>query len=248
MMIKVIKNINIHYEEEGDISNQALVLLHGWGQNIEMMQPLALPFKEDFHIINIDLPGHGRSSEPKEVLNIYEYADIIYELLMSLNIYNPIVIGHSFGGKLAIILTSKMDISKIVLCASPYKASKKNKSLKTKFFKAVKKIPGLSKLANEAKKHIGSSDYRNASPVMREILVKHVNEDVTNYAANIKCPTLLIWGTNDEAVSIKDAYELETLIADCGLVIYDGATHYAYLEHLNEVISVLRVFLIKEED
>ena len=92
------------------------------------------------------------------------------------------------------------------------------------------------------KKHLGSTDYKNASPLMREILVKHVNTDLTSDAAQIKCPTLLIWGTNDQAVPYADALELEKIIANCGLVTYGGCTHYAYLERLNQTISVLKSF------
>ena len=90
---------------------------------------------------------------------------------------------------------------------------------------------------------MGSTDYRNASPIMREILVNHVNYDITEFVKRIKASTLIVWGTNDEAVPLEDAYELESLIKDSGVVVYEGATHYAYLERLNQTINVLRVFL-----
>ena len=94
-----------------------------------------------------------------------------------------------------------------------------------------------------AKKHIGSTDYRNASPIMRQILVEHVNYDITEEVKKIKCPTLIVWGTNDEEVDISRAYELESLINDAGLVVYEGCTHYAYLENLNQTIKVINSFL-----
>ena len=79
--------------------------------------------------------------------------------------------------------------------------------------------------------------------MMRKILVKHVNTDLTEYVKNIKCPTVLIWGTNDEAVSYEDALELEKLIPNAGLVTYEGCTHYAYLERLNQTINVINSFI-----
>ena len=92
-------------------------------------------------------------------------------------------------------------------------------------------------------KHIGSTDYRNATPRMREILVLTVNLDITEDVKKIKCPTLIVWGTLDEAVPIERAYELEKLIPDAGVVVYENCTHYAYLERLNQTINVLNSFL-----
>ena len=104
-------------------------------------------------------------------------------------------------------------------------------------------MPVLNKFADIAKKHIGSVDYRNASPMMRDILVKHVNTDISDKIKNIKCPTIIIWGTNDEDVPYEDGQELERLIPDSGLITYEDCTHYAYLERLNQTISVLKSFL-----
>ena len=93
------------------------------------------------------------------------------------------------------------------------------------------------------KKYIGSRDYREASEFMRKILVEHVNLDITEEVKKIKCPTLIIWGTMDQEVPIERAYELEKLIDDAGVVIYEGCSHYAYLERLEQTISVLKSFI-----
>jgi len=89
---------------------------------------------------------------------------------------------------------------------------------------------------------VGSTDYKNASEVMRGVLVKTVNTDLSDYARKITSPTLLIWGSMDEAVPVKRAYELEKMIKDAGVIVYEGATHYAYLERINEVVLVLDNF------
>ena len=90
---------------------------------------------------------------------------------------------------------------------------------------------------------MGSTDYRNATPIMRDILVKHVNTDLTETAKKVECPTFIIWGTNDEAVPVEDAYELEKIIKDSGLSIYEGCTHYAYLERLNQTNAIIAAFI-----
>ena len=83
--------------------------------------------------------------------------------------------------------------------------------------------------------------------MMKKILVNHVNLDLTEELKNIKCPTLLIWGTNDNAVSYEDGKELEKLIPNAGLVTYEGCTHYAYLERLDQTIRVLNSFIGSDE-
>lgn len=238
----LIKNININFVDYGAKDNP-IVLLHGWGQNISMMKGLGNQLSSTNRIIIIDLPGYGKSDEPKEVWSVDDYVEFLKELLDKLNVDNPIIIGHSFGGKIGLLYATKYNVKKLVCLASPYKKNVKKMSLKTKLLKIAKKIPVLNKLENFAKRHIGSTDYKNASDMMRKILVETVNYDISDQLYKIKCPTLLIWGTMDQAVSINDAYELEKLIADCGLVTYEGCSHYAYLERFGQTVNVLKNFI-----
>lgn len=237
-----IMDIDLNYERYGNIGAQSIVFLHGWGQNIQMMKPLGDKFAKDYDIIIFDLPGFGKSSEPKEFLSCYDFVCLIHQALQELGVDKPIIVGHSFGGKLGLLYSSRYDVEKLVCLASPFCKEIKKQSLKSKVLKAMKKVPIVNGLEEFAKKHMGSRDYRNASGVMRDILVGHVNLDITDEVKKIKCPTLLIWGTNDEEVSIDRAYELEKLIPDAGLVEYEGCSHYAYLERLGQTINVLRSF------
>lgn len=242
-MQKVYKDVSINYVFYDNDSETNLIFLHGWGQNIEMMMPIAKPFIKNSNVLIIDLPGFGLSDEPKEVWDIYEYADMVNSFVLELKLKSPIIIGHSFGGKVAICYALKYKTRKLVLLASPYTVKVKKDTLKTKAFKTMKKVPVLRKLENIAKKYVGSTDYRNASEMMRKILVKHVNLDLKDEVSKINCPTLLIWGTLDTAVDYNDAIVLEKLIPNCGLVTYEGCTHYAYLERLNQTINVLKSFV-----
>lgn len=236
------KNLNINYVRYGSKKNDTVVLLHGWGQNIQMMKPIGDNLK-DKDVIIIDLPGHGKSDEPKEVWTLDDFVEMIHDLLLKEKVENPILIGHSFGGKISLIYASKYNVKKLVLFGSPFKVKKNPNSLKVKILKKIKSLPGMEKIAEKAKKHMGSVDYRNASPIMREILVKHVNTDITDLVKKIKCPTIIIWGTNDKAVDIADAYELESLIKDSAVIAYEGCTHYAYLERLVQTNNIINKFL-----
>ena len=237
-----IRNIDINYVQYGE-GKKDVVLLHGWGQNIQMMNPIGEKLQKSNKITIVDLPGFGESDEPKEELDIYDYADILKELLDKLKIKKPILIGHSFGGRIAIIYGSKYDVERIVLLGAPCVRSKKEPSMKVKVLKSLKKVPGLSKLENFAKNHIGSPDYKNASVMMKKILVNTVNEDLSECAKNITVPTLLIWGTEDVDAPLEDAKKLEELLVDGGLVTYEGGTHYTYLEFLIPVCNVIKEFI-----
>lgn len=237
-----INNVDLNYQRYGNPDGESIVLLHGWGQNIEMMKPIGDRLKKNFDIIIFDLPGFGNSGIPTKVLSCYDYVDIIHDALLELKVKNPLMVGHSFGGKLALIYASKYKVQKLVCLASPFCKEIQKVTFKVKLLKFMKKVPGIRKLENFVKSHMGSTDYRNASGVMRNILVAHVNLDVTEDVKKISCPTLLIWGTNDQAVSLERAYQLEKLIKDSAVIEYEGCTHYAYLERIVQTVNILRNF------
>ena len=170
-MYKNIKGCKINYVQYGVESAQEVVLLHGWGQNIEMMNPIGKGLKSKYHITIMDLPGFGQSSEPPKAFTNYDYYECVDQLLTELNVKDPIMVGHSFGGRIAILYTSIKQTKKLVLLSTPFIKRVTEESLKLKTLKKLKKVPGLNKLADVAKKHMGSTDYRNASEVMRGVLV-----------------------------------------------------------------------------
>lgn len=247
-MIKNIKGIDINYVDYGDSKGTEIVLLHGWGQNIDMMRPIGDQLQKNNRIIIIDLPGFGNTEEPKEIWTMYDYADMVNLLLKELKVKNPVLVGHSFGGKISLIYASKYKINKLVLLGSPYKKEIKKVSLKLRILKFLKKVPIIKNLEGFAKRHIGSRDYKQASDFMRKILVEHVNLDITDDVRKITCPTIIIWGTLDSEVSIHTAYELESLIKDSAVIEYDGCTHYAYLERLGQTVNIIKMFVMEGEN
>ncbi len=235
-----VKDININYIQYGE--GKDIVLLHGWGQNIEMMQPLGDPLSNKYKITIIDFPGFGESEEPKTAWTIDDYSEMLGEIIKKLNIKKPILMGHSFGGRVAIRYSANNKIEKLVLFGSPCIRKQQPLSLKTKVLKKLKTLPGLDGIGEKMKKYIGSRDYKAASPMMRQILVNTVNEDLSEYAKKIEEPTLLIWGDNDTEEPVEEARELEKIMIDAGLVVLPGS-HYAYLENLHQVINIINTFL-----
>ena len=238
MKIK-IQGLNVNYIQYGE--GKDIVLLHGWGQNIEMMKPIGDNFSNKFRITILDFPGFGESDEPLSAWNIGDYSNLLEEFIKELKIKKPIVIGHSFGGRVAIKYSSRNPIEKLVLFGSPCIRIQEDLSLSVKILKKLKTLPGMNNLGEYMKKYIGSRDYKAASPIMRQTLVEVVNEDLSKYAREIEEPTLLIWGEHDTEAPVSDAKELEKIMIDAALITLPG-THYAYLENLNQVVNILNNF------
>ena len=238
-MFKKIKNIKVNYKQYGE--GPDVILLHGWGQNIAMMEPIGNYLKESHRITILDLPGFGLSEEPDYAYGVIDYVEFLHAFVQEMKIKKPILIGHSFGGRISIVYASKYDVEKVVLFGSPC-VRHSYKSAKQSILKTLKKVKILKPLAELMKKYTGSADYKKASPKMREVLVKTVNEDLSEYAKKIKVSCLLIWGENDTAVPLSEAKELDALLSDSALIVLPG-THYCYLENLPQVISILNNFI-----
>lgn len=239
MQIKV-QGLNVNYIQYG--KGKDILLLHGWGQNIEMMKPLGDNFCDRFRITILDFPGFGLSEEPHDTWTIEKYSLMLEDFTKQLGIKKPIVMGHSFGGRVAIRFSARNPIEKLILFGSPCIRIQEELPLKVRMLKKLKTLPGMNKIGEFMKQYIGSRDYKAASPVMRQTLVEVVNEDLSKYAREIEEPTLLIWGEQDTEAPVSEAKELEKIMMDAALIILPG-THYAYLENLPRVVSILNNFI-----
>ncbi len=242
-MLKKIGKVTVNYEFHNLKSDTTIILLHGWGQNIEMMKPLGEKYQKYFNVLYLDLPGFGQSSEPDDAWDTLQYVSFLKNFIEELKLDKIILIGHSFGGRIALLYASLYQVEKLICLASPYCKELTKESWKVKVYKKLKNVPVLNIIANYIRKTNGSSDYNNATLIMRGVLVKAINTNLTEDVKKIKAPTLLIWGENDTAVPVKRAYELGNLIKDAGVIVYSGASHYAYLERLGEIINVIDSFL-----
>ena len=101
----------------------------------------------------------------------------------------------------------------------------------------------MEKLKEKALNKFGSDDYKSSPEVLRKTMNIILNEDQKGIMPNIKAPTLMIWGDKDTAVPINRAYELNKLIKNSKLIVYENCTHYAYLEKLDEVCNEINNFI-----
>lgn len=246
-----LTDVRLNYTVSGE--GQNIILLHGWGANIGAFKPVHDNYSQHFKVYSIDFPGFGESTEPPAPWGVEDYTDLLHEFITKLDIKNPILVGHSFGGRVSIYYATKYgNIKKIILVDSAGIKPKRSLSyyVKVYSYKTVKnifKLPGLNRYSDEIlaafKKRTGSTDYRNVSGVMQQTLVKVVNEDLQHLMPKINVPTLLVWGENDDATPVSDGEQMEKLIPNAGLVVLKNAGHYAYLDQLHQFLVITNKFL-----
>ena len=247
-----VDGIDVNYIDCGQ--GEPVVLLHGWGSSSAAFNYIIKSFDDRFRMIALDLPGFGDSSMIPDAWSVGDYADFVANFLKSLHIENPILVGHSFGGRVIFkgIGEGKLTASKIILLDSA--GIKPKKSVKGRVrlacFKTVKGILSFplwkkqaSGLLTKARAHFGSADYNNAPPVLRQTLVKAVSEDLRCYMPLITAPTLLIWGENDTATPLNDAKIMNSLIPDSGLCVIKGGGHFSFIDSPYEVNAIISSFL-----
>lgn len=253
-MTKNILGLNINYIDKGE--GEAVVLLHGWGANISLFNSMIELLAKQYRVIAVDFPGFGGSEEPKEIWNVSDYRDFVIEFLKELNVKEATFLGHSFGGRVIIKMFEKdtipFKIKKLILTGSagvmPKKSTKQK--IKQKIYKITKKIYSsklITKLFPDALENLrrknGSADYNAASPTMRQILVKVVNEDLTHLFEKVTPPTLLVWGKNDTATPLTDGQLMQRLMPDSALVVLDNSGHYAFLDEMFAFNKILASYM-----
>lgn len=250
-----IRGLKLHYEECGRPDAVPIVMMHGWGCDHTTLASIRKIAEQGLHVYNIDLPGHGASDEPDTVWGVADYADAIEEFMAENKITDPILLGHSFGGRVAIVLSSRLRIRKNVFVdAAGIKPRRKpSYYLRVYSYKALRRILPLvagkkkaGEIIDRYRKKAGSSDYNNSTPMMRAIMSRCVNEDLKHLLPSVKASTLLIWGENDTATPLSDGETMERLIPDAGLVKFPGCGHYSFLDNPLGFKAVFKEFLKSE--
>lgn len=257
-MEMIYKGLRVEYLEEG--SGPLVVLLHGWGSNKELYNNLIKTLAVKYRVAAPDFPGAGKSQEPTEAWSVDDYCDFVEafvcERLGAAKNPQVILAGHSHGGRVLIKLLGgrelPFEVTKLILIDSaglvPVKTPEQIRKMKR--YKRAKKIlnfplvkllfpKALEKLQSKS----GSADYRMATPIMRQTMVKVVNEDVREYLPKIKAETLLVWGDKDTATPISDAKYMESQIPGSGLAVMPGAGHFSFLDNQYQFLAVMRSFM-----
>jgi pimeloyl-ACP methyl ester carboxylesterase len=248
----------------GPPGGRPLLMLHGWGSSAELMRPAAAGLDGQFRIHNVDLPGHGRTPPPPEAWGVPEFAELVEAYLAAQDLSRIPVIGHSNGGRIALFMASeeryRHRFSKLVLIAPSGVRPRRPLSyyIKTGWIATIKApfavVPpplrqrGLAWLRTTIYWRLAASrDYQEASGVMRETFVKTVRFFADDRLSSIRQPTLIFWGDQDPSISQYQIEALERDIPDAGVVVLEGAGHYAHLDDPVTYQQAVRHFLTEDE-
>jgi pimeloyl-ACP methyl ester carboxylesterase len=218
-----------------------LVLLHGWGRSLGALRPLGELLANSCAVVLLDLPGFGLSPLPAEASNqgggwgTYEYSERVKRFLDQSGITSCILIGHSFGGRISVQLASRYPgLAQGLVLIGSHGLKRNRAPIDVLRLKAIRLLGILSKkidgatgtrlFAHYFAPRFGSADYKAAGE-LKKTLVKTVNEDLSDEAAGIKAPTLLLWGENDTQTPLDLAHSFRSLIADSELHTFPHKGH-----------------------
>jgi pimeloyl-ACP methyl ester carboxylesterase len=227
-----------------------VIVLHGWGGRIESMAPVISCLAQSTRVVALDLPGFGESPAPRGMWGTPDYAEFVRDVLKSIGVKSAPFVGHSFGAKTSLYLaaTHRDFVTKLVAQGAsglrqPPSLQARAKRVASRGARYAGSLgpPGRA-LRQAVYDRIASQDYKDAGE-MRPILVKVVNEDIGHLLPNIAAPTLLLWGTADEAAPLMHGKRMEALIPDAALIEFEGAGHFAYLEEPDRFCTIVRHFL-----
>lgn len=214
------------------------MFLHGWGGSIVSFRALADRLASEFTVTLIDLYGFGDTPHPDHPLTLSDYAAGVEALLAEKGIEEAILIGHSFGGRVAMRLAaSSSRVHALVLIDSAGVPPRHTIRYYSKViaYKIARKL-------GRTPKNAGSADYRALSGAMRLTFVNVVNDDNLSDARRISLPTLLLWGEKDRDTPLYMCRKLHSLLRNSETVVIEEAGHFSYLECPEYAYRVVRAF------
>ena len=236
----IIDNLSVCYYQSGNFDpKKTTVFLHGWNSEARHLKSI---FENLESFVAFDLPGFGKSDCPDVPWGVAEYADFLQNFLEKLEINNPIMVGHSFGGNILIkYLSSGEKVRKMIIIsgAGIRKTGLKIVAYKiiAKIFGPLLKLPGISIFRNTIRtkiyKAIDSEDYMESGE-MEEIYKKIIREDLSEGMKRIKTKTTLIWGSDDKATPVWQGEKMHEFISGSKLFIISHAGHFSFLDRPDE--------------
>lgn len=240
MAVKTVQyqqhTFSISYEIINPSARFDIIFLHGWGSHKNLMKHAFGSHLNAFRHVYVDMPGFGNST-CNMALSTEDYANILESFISQINVSKSIIVGHSFGGKVATLLNPDLLVlvaSAGILVPKPLKVR-----VKIALFKFLK-ATGLTSL----RRFFVAPDAQGLSEPMYETFKQVVNEDFTEAFGNFKGKALLCFGRQDTATPLWTAYKIADLIPESKVVEYDG-DHYFFLEQAGSVAKEIETTFLK---
>lgn len=229
-----------------------LFILHGWAYSTEKWQALtSLLEKKNYQVIMLAIPG--LTEETTKVWTLDDYVEWLGEKLKPEK--SPIIIAHSNGGRIALAFAAKYPkkLKQLILIDSagilhnelPIRIKR---FVFAKLAKFGKKISQSDKMRQLLYKLARSSDYKNASPIMRKTMAKLISEDLRNLLSRVRVPTLIIWGRRDKLTPVSDALLMKEEIPQAELFIIEEARHSPQFTHPEQVFEQIERVIKKDDE
>ena len=228
---------NVSYEIVNPDAKYPMIFLHGWGANKELMKGAFSPYLDRFRHVYVDLPGFGNSTCDM-ALETEDYANIMELFLAQINAnQDPVIVGHSFGGKVALLLNPSILV--LVGSAGIREPKPLKVRLKILLFKMLKQL-GLTRL-----RHLFvAEDAKKLSEPMYQTFKNVVDEDFSERFGAYTGRALLCWGRDDTATPLRSAYRMHSLIGNSRLEEFEG-DHYFFMQQAEAVAKAIETTLIK---
>ncbi|HPC30958.1 MAG TPA: alpha/beta hydrolase [Candidatus Paceibacterota bacterium] len=240
--------VQSYFKKSLEKSKGNILLLHGWGVSASIFNSLAeFLTKENFDVYLIDFPGFGKSPAPKMPLVLENYSLLAKEFIEKEIQEETIVLAHSFGGRVAIKLTSNFSqlVKKLVLIDSAgfVKKGLKNTLIKifAQIFKPIFKLPAFSSLKIKIYKKIGTEDYLS-NLELKKTYANIVKEDLTEELKKISVETIIIWGKDDKTTPLSWGKKMHKLIKNSKFYEIKG-DHFCFLDNPSEFNFILKNIL-----
>ena len=248
-MLLTVSGIQVHYEIVGDSREvktiPPVLFLHGWGGTHQSLRPLASDLQDNCSCYLVDLPGFGRSGDPPPTWGVKEYTDALKLFIDEAGLSRPVaIIGHSFGGALALSLAARYPdtVSKLVVCAPSWHRQNTSNQSRTLSYasRILHRFPLVRKIIYTI--FFPQSDMMR-KPHLEANFKKIVREDLTEVVQSVRQKTLILWGRSDTYVPVTDALLLHRYIKSSILSIFPGIGHDLPLRHSEDIISSIHTFL-----
>lgn len=233
-------------------SKSSILILHGWGVRGSTYNEIKdLLEDQGFTVFVPDLPGFGEEPLRSQTMMLDDYVDFVDEFLKANKILKPVIIGHSFGGRVALKYAFKYPekATKVVLTGAPVIRSRVFKR-KISFIVAIaggqlfRFLPKTTKdfLRKLLYFLVGERDYYSAGP-LKQVFKNIISEDLVFYAKNVKVPVLLVWGENDKVVPVSDMKKIAKIIPHATFSVAKDAGHKLPYEKPEIFVKAILPFL-----
>ncbi len=229
---------NIYFISFGK-GKTTLIFLHGWQHNGKSFLSLIPHLYRKYTIYMLDMPGFGKSQFNPSLRNSCHYADLIYLWIKRRKISNVVLIGHSFGGKVASLVASRSPqlLKGLILISS---SGIPHPRFYYPFLPFLKKVSFFRKF----RELLLSRDYKEAG-VMLPVFKNIVKEDLRSDFTKIEIPTLILWGEKDKELPVKDAYLINSLIRNSSVKVIKNAGHFPFIDNPQKVAYLIDSFVKK---